>query len=121
MFKPSAFTVTFLACALLSSGLWAQTTRPTSRPTSRPANQQANQQGNKQVKKQAKKMDRRAMRAARSFKRLQVPGEQVASNVARLKRELRWHKNLGSALEAGRDSKKPVLWIQALGDLDGFL
>ncbi len=56
-----------------------------------------------------------------SFRRLTVPGEEVAKNVKRLTTELRWHRTVGSALAAGRSSGKPVLWIQALGDLKGFL
>ncbi len=60
-------------------------------------------------------------RSARSFRRLQVPGEEVAQNVRKLTKELHWHKTLASALAAGRTKGRPVLWIQALGDIDGFL
>ena len=59
--------------------------------------------------------------SARSFRKLTVPGVEVAKNVKRLTTELRWHKNLSSALAAGRAKGKPVVWIQALGDLKGFL
>ena len=60
-------------------------------------------------------------RSARSFRRLKVPGTEVAENVRKLTKELHWHKTLASALAAGRTKGKPVLWIQALGDIDGFL
>lgn len=65
--------------------------------------------------------DRSKMRDARSFRRLKVSGEQVEKNVRKLTKELKWHKSLGSALAAGRREGKPVVWIQALGDLNGFL
>lgn len=65
--------------------------------------------------------DRVKMHEARKFRRLKVSGEQVAKNVRKLTKELKWYKNLGSALAAGRREGKPVVWIQALGDLDGFL
>jgi hypothetical protein len=58
---------------------------------------------------------------AQSFRRLRVPGEEVEQNVRRLTGELRWHSTLTSALIAGRAAGKPVVWIQALGDIDGFL
>lgn len=57
----------------------------------------------------------------RTFKRMTVPGEQVEANVKRLTTRLRWHKHLGAALAEGKAKKKPVVWIQALGDLKGFL
>ena len=60
-------------------------------------------------------------RDARSFRQLRIPGEEVARNVKRLRKELRWHKTLGGALASGRSSGKPILWVQALGDLGGFL
>jgi hypothetical protein len=55
------------------------------------------------------------------FRRLQLSGEQVRANVERLTQRLRWYKTLGGALHAARSSGKPAVWIQALGDLDGFL
>ncbi len=58
---------------------------------------------------------------ARQFKRMKMPGTDVEKNVKRLISELRWYKSLRSALAAGRAKGRPVLWIQALGDLDGFL
>ncbi len=58
---------------------------------------------------------------ARSFRRLRVPGEEVAKNVKRLTKELHWYRTLGGALASGRSKGKPILWVQALGDLKGFL
>ena len=60
-------------------------------------------------------------RAARSFRHLKVPGEQVEQNVKKLVSELRWYTSLRAARGAGKAKDKPVVWIQALGDIDGFL
>ena len=46
---------------------------------------------------------------------------EVAQNVRKLTTEMRWYSSIGSALGAARSKGKPVVWIQALGDLDGFL
>lgn len=64
---------------------------------------------------------RRPAKAAHDFRRLHLPGEEVARNVERLTSELHWYRSLSSALAAGRSADKPVVWIQALGDIDGFL
>jgi len=58
---------------------------------------------------------------ARQFRQLKVPGEQVEQNVKRMLEELRWYKSLTGALQAGSRKGRPVLWIQALGELDGFI
>ena len=60
-------------------------------------------------------------RDARSFRKLQVPGPAVSDNVRKLRKELHWYKTLSGALTAGRVKGRPVVWIHALGDLDGFL
>ncbi len=64
---------------------------------------------------------RRAAREARAFRKLQLNGEQVRAAVDGLLEDVRWYRSLGAALSAGRAQGKPVLWIQALGDIDGFL
>jgi len=60
-------------------------------------------------------------RDARNFRKLQVPGPAVAENVKKLRKELHWYSTLNGALSAGRSKGKPILWVHALGDLDGFL
>lgn len=62
-----------------------------------------------------------AKMSPRKFKRLTVPGDVVETNVERLTTRMRWHKRLGAALAEGKAKGKPVVWIQALGDLEGFL
>ncbi len=65
--------------------------------------------------------ERQARQNPRAFRQLEIPGEQVAQNVSKLTQELHWHQTLRSALRAARSEDKPVLWVQALGDLQGFL
>ena len=60
-------------------------------------------------------------KAARRFRKLRVEGDELAQNTAKLTSELHWHDDLAAAREESRQSGKPVLWIQALGELDGFL
>ena len=59
--------------------------------------------------------------SAGAFRKLQVPGDVVAKRVKKLTTELPWYKTLGGARAAGSAKGKPILWIQALGDVDGFL
>ena len=93
-----------LSVALLASPLLAQQQGQTKRqgPTSRPT------------------VSHKAKSKARKFRQLELPGDQVAKNVEKLT-SLKWHKTLGGALKSARDQKKPLLWIHALGDIDGYL
>lgn len=61
----------------------------------------------------------RAMKAAKEFRKLKVPGKEVAPAVRKLLK-LRWHKSLRAAAYKARAEDKPILWIQALGDLRGY-
>lgn len=97
-------TLTFLVCSsLLVSALSAQGQTQAPQPSSL-------------IKKTGN-----PNRDARSFRKLQVPGPAVADNVRKLRKELHWYKTLSGALTAGRAKGRPVVWIHALGDLDGFL
>lgn len=60
------------------------------------------------------------MAAARSFRGFKLPGEELAPNLEKLVTELAWHDSVEAALAAAKKAGKPVLWIQALGDLDAF-
>ena len=62
-----------------------------------------------------------AKRDARSFKRLKVDGKKLEPRVERLIRDLRWHKTLEAAKLEAEQTGKPILWIHALGEVDGFL
>ena len=59
--------------------------------------------------------------AARKFRQTRVTGRRLAKRVDLVRRELRWHKKLSSAVEAARAQKRPILWIQTLGSLSGYL
>lgn len=61
------------------------------------------------------------MKDPRGFRSLRMPGDRVEKNVEKLTKKLHWYKSLSSALTAARRQGKPVVFIQALGDLDGFL
>jgi hypothetical protein len=91
----------------------AQAQSRPSRPASRPTAQKPKAQDTKIPKKVAME--------ARQFRQLQVPGDAVARNIEKLTSELQWYSTLGGALQAGKNKDLPVLWIHALGDIDGFL
>ncbi len=61
----------------------------------------------------------RALKAAREFRAMKLPGKEAATAVRRLL-TLRWHKKLRDAAYKARADNKPILWIQALGDLRGY-
>lgn len=50
-----------------------------------------------------------------------VGGNTVNAAVDAVRSSLKWHSQLGPALRSARVNGKPLLWIQALGELDGFL
>ena len=54
------------------------------------------------------------------FRKLRVDGQDVHDAVGSLLRSIRWHSGLRGALRAAADSRKPLLWIEALGDLRGY-
>ena len=57
---------------------------------------------------------------ATAFQQLRVPGVQTRQAVDKLVKELTWHKDLRTAAKAASETGKPILWIQALGDLKGY-
>lgn len=61
----------------------------------------------------------RARQEAREFFKLKIP-VRVTAPAMRKVTKLRWHKTLAKASIRARAEKKPILWIQALGDLKGF-
>lgn len=63
---------------------------------------------------------RRKIREARRFRRVKVDGETVQTRVRQLA-QLRWYSSLAKAKSAARQQRKLVLWIHALGRIDGFL
>jgi hypothetical protein len=65
--------------------------------------------------------ERAARQDARRFQWLEVDGNKLEPRVQRLIQDLHWHKTLAAAKKAAVQSGKPILWIHALGDIDGFL
>ncbi len=61
-----------------------------------------------------------AAREAQRFRQLRVPGRRVQKAVRKLNR-LHWHKKLKNAARDAAVENKPILWIQALGDLKGYV
>ena len=64
--------------------------------------------------------DATARAQAEEFRKLTVPKRQVRANVRKLTRELTWHRSLQAATSSARKLDRPVLWIQALGNVKGY-
>lgn len=47
------------------------------------------------------------------------PGK-VSQALARVTRELNWHKTLPAAVREAKLTGKPIVWVQAFGELKGF-
>ena len=58
---------------------------------------------------------------AKAFRAQVVPEKEVYRNVRKLTKELKWHTRLKTATKAANQTGKPILWIQALGGLNGFV
>lgn len=58
--------------------------------------------------------------AAREFQQQRVVGRDLKSSVGRVLGELDWREKLDDARATAAATGKPILWIQALGELDGF-
>lgn len=70
--------------------------------------------------REARRAHMAKIHAASRYRRHRMEGAAVEKAVRRLASELRWHDSLDAALAAARASAKPVLWVQALGELTGY-
>ncbi len=61
-----------------------------------------------------------AEQEAQQFRRSQLKGRQLVRAVKKVNRDLEWHDKLERAQKEAIAWGKPIVWIQALGDLDGF-
>jgi len=61
-----------------------------------------------------------ARQQAQAFQRVQRSGRELSRAVRKVMRDLEWHEKLEDAVAAAGPSDKPILWIQVLGELDGF-
>jgi len=59
--------------------------------------------------------------AVRTSLKEQLKGPELEANAEKLATELAWQTDLDVACQAAKAAGKPVLWIQALGELDGYL
>lgn len=64
--------------------------------------------------------DGAALAAATAFNNRHFEGLALRKDMITVTRGLRWHKTLASAVEEARAEHKPIVWIQALGDIKGF-
>ncbi|HMQ21804.1 MAG TPA: hypothetical protein PKE00_04895 [Planctomycetota bacterium] len=62
-----------------------------------------------------------ARKAAMAFRSTRVEGRELAKRVDTVRKSVDWHKSLKAATAAARNEGKPILWIQTLGSLSGFL
>jgi hypothetical protein len=58
--------------------------------------------------------------AAEEFRKKQVKGAELKKAVDKLLKGLHWYDKLADAKAVAAAAGKPVLWIQALGDVNGF-
>ena len=63
---------------------------------------------------------KRAREVAAAFRGSKITGSKVVRSVSKLKR-LEWHKKMARAARQARAENKPIVWVQALGDLTGFV
>ena len=62
----------------------------------------------------------RAVTKAESFRQLKISGSSVLRAVKMMTRELDWKKTLKSAQREAVKTGKPIVWIHALGVLNGY-
>ncbi len=77
----------------------------------------------KQLERQRAKLpeEQAAKREARGFQWVEVDGKKLQPRVQRLIKDLHWHTKLAAAKAEAKRTGKPILWIHALGAIDGFL
>jgi hypothetical protein len=58
--------------------------------------------------------------AAREFEQSARKGHEVSAGLQRVLKEITWHRQLADAQKVARAQNKPIVWVQALGDLRGL-
>lgn len=58
--------------------------------------------------------------AAAEFLQKRVEGRDLKQAVKRVLKSLEWHERLDEVKKEAIEQRKPILWIQSLGELDGF-
>jgi hypothetical protein len=59
--------------------------------------------------------------AAEAFRQKRVSGRELEKAVLGVRKALRWYEDLAVASRVASSEGKPIVWIHALGELDGFL
>lgn len=62
-----------------------------------------------------------AEQEALQFRGLQIAGNDLKAAVHKVRTSLQWHDDLDKAVADAKKQSKPIVWIHALGELDGFL
>ena len=57
---------------------------------------------------------------ADEFQRLELPGAKVRAGVRKVVSAFTWHRDLDQAASVARAQGKPIVWVQALGELRGL-
>lgn len=73
--------------------------------------------------REARRAQKERTRNASAFAggKVQIEGDDLTGNIERVTSELTWHDDLDEARQAAIEANKPILYIQALGDLSGLL
>lgn len=66
-------------------------------------------------------VSKQATADAKAFRAQVVSEKEVYRNVRKLTTELKWHSRLKTATKEANKNGKPILWIQALGELNGYV
>ena len=74
----------------------------------------------RQAEREARQREREPLKQAKAFRKLEL-SEGLDERVERLTTELTWHESLEAAQVEAKKENKPILWVQALGELRGML
>ncbi|MEZ6184003.1 MAG: hypothetical protein R3F62_03215 [Planctomycetota bacterium] len=113
-----------LACWVLAlaGSAFAGPSKPQTPEQQAQAAERAAERAAKAERRRVKQAQKAESRAAKEFTHgYQLAPEELAERVETLQRELAWHADLQEARQAAIEANKPILWIQALGDLSGLL
>lgn len=115
----------FVLAAALGLAVWCSPLISAAAAQATPAKPgaQAAQAAQAERKARQQQLQKRAqeMQQAQQYRKLVVPAEALNAGVEKLTKELKWNDALDKALAEARKANKPVLWIQALGELNGFI
>jgi len=119
--KTRSHLLVCLVLALASSALAGPGDTPQPDRQAKQA-ERAAQKAERAERRRIKQAQKAVKQQARSFtKAYQLPAEELKLQIETLQTELVWHDDLEEARQAAIQANKPILWVQALGDLSGLL